>query len=58
MTLGKPAVNLHEFELGGKSQPTSVGHAGQQSHFVGRQRPLVPKFDIDPGMGHVQLVAN
>ena len=52
MTLGKPAVNLHELELGSKSQPTFVGHTGQQRHFVGRQRPLVLKFDLDPGLRH------
>jgi hypothetical protein len=56
MTLGKPAVQLHELQLNGKpqatSQPTFVGHTGQQGQFIGRQRPLVLKVDLDPGLRH------
>ncbi len=33
--LGKSAMNLHEFELGGKPQPTFVGHARQQGDLFG-----------------------
>ncbi len=55
MTLRQPVAQLHELQLNGKPQPTSVGDAGQQGRFVGGQRPLGVKFSLDPGLHHVQV---